>query len=78
MTMCDKYPVDLDTLIVVQVVTKVAQKFLVALWEVTWVNQGLQRTASNHKTVCALQRVGTWILYVNLCCEVGQALPSHS
>ena len=75
MTVSDKDPIDLYPFIVVQIVTEVAQKLLVTLWKVTWVDQSLERTTSNYVTVCPLERVGTRILYVDLSSKVSQTLP---
>ena len=78
MAVRDQDSIKPDFLVLPQVVSEVGYEFLIALWEVTWINQRFKRASAYDEAVSAAEGESAWIFNMKLDRKVCQSLPSFS
>ena len=67
--------IELDSIVLLKIISEVRKELLVTLGKVTWIYQRLDRASSDHEAVSAAECVWTWISNMYLYCKICQTLP---
>ena len=78
MAVRDQDSIEPDLLVLSQVVSEVGYEFLIALWEVSWIDQRFERASADDEAVSAAEGESARIFNVKLDRKVCQSLPSFS